>query len=444
MAVDFDIKKYSLAELALLGLFILGLFLSYLIVSLRGRIELSEAFKLDFSNFSLSLPTGEGWQASQGWEYQTDNFFSLASVFHISGRVNAVVQCRYFLAAASLLPEEQLEASIRKAGVKVLERGQLQGELDVYWAKVETTELGNIVFFGYGVLPGQRLLEVEAVSFVDPKLAEAAFAAVVESIEFFDDPGQASGERFIEHLREIGASELVAAEVGASSQRVYVTAKGEEVEGFMVDLIRQLDQGQVGEVTRIQRLHYTSNDKVSGNCIIEFNDSFDEFIWDSRHSRKGVQSISHVHTTLYKQGNMEVKSPGSGKEKTSWPSQRLLPEALLEPAAKAFLDFGEDEVVFDVIFSRGIVVPVRISKMGLTDIKGKRGEAAYVVQIDFLHQAERYQQIYFDAEKKILGKQERRQIFLMWDRVDIETLEARFPDWRKEVEKVREEVKADV
>jgi hypothetical protein len=444
MAGNFDIKKYSPAELVLLGLFILGLFLSYLIVSVRSRIELSEPFKLDFSNFSVSVPTGEGWQGSQGWQYQTDNYFSLASVFNVAGRVNAVVQCRYFLAAESLSPEQHLEAGIRKAGAKVLERGQLRGELEVYWAKVETAELGNIVFFGYGVLPGQRLLEVEAIAFVDPKLAEAAFMAVVESIEVFEDTRQETAERFIEHLRTIGAPELVAAEVGASSRRVYVTAKGEEVEGFMVDLIRQLDRGHGGEVTRIQRLHYTSNDMVSGNCIIEFNDRFDEFIWDSRHSRKGVQSISHVHTTLYKQGNMVAKSPGSGKQKTSWPSRRLLPEALLEPAAKAFLDFSDDEVVFDVIFSRGIVVPARISKMELTEVKGKRGEAAYGVQIDFLHQAERYQQLYFDADKKILGKLERRQIFVMWDRVDIETLEERFPDWRKEVEKVQEEAKADV
>lgn len=444
MAGDFDIKKYSLAELALLGLFVLGLFLSYLIVSVRNQIRLSEPFRLDFANFSVALPAGQGWQLSQGWRYQTDNYFNLLSVFNISGRVDAVVQCRYFLAAEALLPQQHLEAGVRKAGVKILEKGRLSGRLEVYWARMETAELGNVVFLGYGVLPGQRLLEVEAIAFAESGLAEAAFMAVVESIEVFKNPQQAAAERFIGHLRQVGASELVAAEVGVSRERVYVTAEGEQVEGFMVDFIERIEMEQDGPVIRSKRLHYTSNDMVGGNCVLECNEQFDEFIWDSRHSRKGIQSISHIHTTLGPDGGMRVKSPEPGKEIISWPSQRLLPEALLEPAARAFLDFTVDAIVFEVVFSRGIIVPVRISKMELTEVKGNRVEAVYGVQIDFLHQAERYQQIYFDAEKKILGKLESRQIFVMWDRVDIETLEERFPDWRKEVEKVQEEIKADV
>ena len=444
MVGDFDIKKYSLAELALLGLFVLGLFLSYLVVSVRNRIRLSEPFRLDFANFSVALPVGEGWQLSQGWRYQTDNYFNLLSVFNISGRVDAVVQCRFFMAAEGLSAERHLEAGIGKEDVKVLESGRLSGQLEVYWARVETAELGNVVFLGYGVLPGQRLLEVEAIAFAESGLAEAAFEAVVRSIEVFEDPQQKAAERFIEHLREVGASELVAAEVGASSRRVYVTAKGEEVEGFMVDLIERLEREQDGFVIRNKRLHYTSNDTVSGNCVLECNERFDEFVWDSRHSRKGVQSISHVHTTLGREGGMRVKSPEPGKEIINWPSQRLLPEALLEPAVKAFLDFPEKSVTIDVVFSRGIIVPVRMSKMELTEVKDRRSEAAYGVRIDFLHQAERYQQLYFDAEKKILGKLESRQIFVMWDRVDIKGLDERFPNWRKEVEKVQEELEADV
>ena len=457
MVGDFDIKKHSLAELALLGLFVLGLFLGYLIVSLRNRITLSEPFRLDFADFSVAMPAGRGWDVSQGWQYKTDSSFNLLSVFSVTGKTDAVVQCRLFLASEALSAQQHLEAGIHKAAVKVLKKGRVNGSLKVYWARVETAKQGDVVFLGYGVLPGQRLLEVEAVAFAESGLVEAAFMAVLESIEVFENPQQAVAEKFIEHLRTIGASELITAEVGQSGQRIYVTAAGEEVEGFMVDFIERIEREKDGPLIRNQKLHYTSNDKVSGNCILECNEQFDNFYWDSRHGRKGVRSISHIHTTLGPDGDMRVKGSELGKEVINYPSRQLLPGALVEPAVKAFLDFAEDAVVFDVVFSRGIIVPVRMSKMDPAELKDRPGEAAYGVRIDFLHQEERYQEIYFDAEKKISrklerrqilkkmpGKLERRQISIVWDRVDIEALEERFPDWRKEVEKLREEIKADV
>ena len=306
-------------------------------------------------------------------------------------------------------------------------------------------------------MPGKRLLEVEAVTFAEPALAKAAFMAVVGSIEVFENPQQAAAERFVEHLRQIGASELIAAAVGVTGQKVYITAAGQDVEGFMVDLVERTETEQGEPIIRNQRLHYTSNDRVSGNCIFECNERFDVFYWDSRHGRKGVQSISHIHTTLGPDGDMRIKSSEPRKEVINHPSRQLIPEALLEPATKAFLDFDEDTLVFDVVFSRGIIVPARLSKIDSAEVKREGSEAAYAVQIDFLHQVERRQQIYFDDEKKITGKLdqrqvlkkvsgklEKRQIITMWDRVDIEALEERFPDWRKEVDRVREEVEADV
>ena len=457
MVGDFDIKKHSLAELALLGLFVLGLFLGYLIVSTRNRITLSEPFRLDFANFSVAMPAGRGWDVSQGWQYKTDSSFNLLSVFSITGKTDTFVQCRFFLANEALSAEQHLETGIRKAGVKILEKGQASGPLDVYWARAETNETANVVFWGYGILPGKRLLEVEAVTFAEPALAKAAFMAVVGSIEVFENPQQAAAERFVEHLRQIRASELIAAAVGVTGQKVYITTAGQDVEGFMVDLVERTETEQGEPLIRNQRLHYTSNDRVSGNCICECNERFDVFYWDSRHGRKGVQSISHIHTTLGPDGDMRIKSSEPRKEVINHPSRQLIPEALLEPATKAFLDFDEDTLVFDVVFSRGIIVPARLSKIDSAEVKREGSEAAYAVQIDFLHQVERRQQIYFDDEKKITGKLdqrqvlkkvsgklEKRQIITMWDRVDIEALEERFPDWRKEVDRVREEVEADV
>jgi hypothetical protein len=447
MAGDFDImKKRSVGEKVLLGFLVLGLFLSYLMVRQRRQIELSEPVKLDFANFSVAMPTGESWEASEEWQYKTDSSFILWSVFSITGQRDIFVMCRYFMANKEVSGAEHLEADIGREGVQVLEQGRFEGQLEVHWAQIKIAELDNIVFLGYGVLPDGRLLEIETISFMEADPAEGAFKAVVESIEVFEDTGRARTERFIEHLRRIGATELVAAEVGASKRRIYVTAEGEEVEGFMVDEIEFLERGEEQRVKN-QRLHYTSNDKVSGNCILECNESIDDFYWDSRHGRKGTTKVSHVRTTLDKNGRMKVDSVSRDMKNVIWPSRRLIPEALLEPAAKAFLDFEAESVIIDVVFSRGIIVPVRISKRDFTELKIKGSEAgrvAYGVRIDFLHQAERYQQIYFDAEKNITGKYEKRGLFIMWERVDSEGLEERYPNWLKEVETVREEVEADV
>ena len=108
MSIKFDIRKYSAAEIVLLGIFALGLLLGSLVVSHRNKIRLSEAIELKLAGLSVSLPAGSGWQGLEEWKYdQPKDMFFLMGQLNVGTRVGAIVQRRYMAVSGRLRPEEQ-------------------------------------------------------------------------------------------------------------------------------------------------------------------------------------------------------------------------------------------------------------------------------------------------------------------------------------------------
>ena len=66
MGVRFDIRRYSAAEMVLLGIFVLGLLVASSLVRYRNKIRLSEPIRLPLAGLSVSLPAGGGWQHWHG------------------------------------------------------------------------------------------------------------------------------------------------------------------------------------------------------------------------------------------------------------------------------------------------------------------------------------------------------------------------------------------
>jgi hypothetical protein len=241
MAVNFDIKKYSLAEVVLLAIFALGLLISHLIVTVRSRIELSEPFRLNFANLSVSLPEGRGWQESQGWQFQTDNYFLIITPFNITGKLDRFVRCRYFVAAEDTEAQEHLERSLAELGGQVEELGVTEGSLQFHWAYVPVSRQGGVLFVGCAKLQGNRLLEVEAMDMTDGQAARKLFNKVIESIEYTPDDNLQKGQEFISKLKETGAEALLKTELGENDRRIYVIADNDGmVDGFIVDTVKKI------------------------------------------------------------------------------------------------------------------------------------------------------------------------------------------------------------
>jgi hypothetical protein len=430
-----DIKKYSLTEVALLCFFALGLAIAHFMVSERNKIRLCEAIWLESGDLSASVPVGRGWAGFERWEYQKNNSFVLAATFKIRGRLAGSVECRYLLAPNRLSGQERLDESIGEKGLEIVESGRLEEkELLTEWAQcVRPGEIEDYVI-GITLLPDGRRVETSAMAIGDYDLAKRIFRSVAESIEIAANSEVEQGDVFFEQLRRKGASRLVKAEVGESMERIYIAGDAAgNLAGFMVDSFEEDDSGGSG-VMRNQRLHYTNDNRLSGNCMFQCSMEFDEFVWNSKHSRAGVQSISQLETRLSGSGRLETIELTSGEKVEYWPRHPILPNVLLDSAVRAFMDFDAEAVIIDVVFPRGMIVPTRLLKVEVSQGMASNENIEYVVRVDFLYGQKRFEEVYFDVEKNILGKLEHKTGVLMWNRRDRETLSVRFSEWKNYIE----------
>ena len=430
-----DIKKYSLTEVALLCFFASGLLIAHFMVSVRNKIRLCEAIWLKSGDVSASVPVGWGWTGFERWEYQQDNSFVLAATFKIRERLEGSVECRYLLAPNRLSGQERLDESISEKGLEIIDSARLgEKELLTEWARcIRPGEIEDYVV-GITLLPDGRRVETSVMAVDDCDLAERIFRSVAESIDIAANAEVVKGDMFIEQLRRKGAGRLVKTEVGESMERIYIAGDAAgNLAGFMVDNFEEDDSGQRG-VMRNQRLHYTTNNRLSGNCMFQCSGEFDEFVWNSKHGRVGVRSISQLETRLSGSGKLEIIDLSSGEKAEYWPRHSLLPNVLLDSAVRAFLDFDAEAVIIDVVLPRGMIVPARLLKVGVSQARASNENIAYVVWVDFLYGQERFEEVYFDVEKNIIGKLEWKTGVLMWNRHDRETLTVRFSEWEKYIE----------
>ena len=184
MGIKFDIRKYSAAEIVLLGIFALGLLLGSLVVSHRNKIRLSEAIELKLGGLSVSLPAGGGWQGLEAWQYsQRKDMFLLMGQLNVGSRVGAVVQWRYMAASERLRPEEQLSKRAGADEVEIVDAGQIGGDVVMEWAQAEVRGGLEDIFFGMAHLGRGRIVELEVVTPADAELAERVFRAVAGSLK---------------------------------------------------------------------------------------------------------------------------------------------------------------------------------------------------------------------------------------------------------------------
>lgn len=184
MGIKFDIRKYSAAEIVLLGIFALGLLLGSLVVSHRNKIRLSEAIELKLSGLSVSLPAGGGWRGLEEWKYdQPKDMFFLMGQLNVGSRVGAIVQWRYMAVSESLRPEEQLSKRAGADEVEIVDAGQIGGDVVMEWAQAKVRGGLEDIFFGMAHLGRGRIVELEVVTPADAELAERVFRAVAGSLK---------------------------------------------------------------------------------------------------------------------------------------------------------------------------------------------------------------------------------------------------------------------
>ncbi len=186
MGAKLDIKSYSAAELALLGIFALGLLLASVVVSYRNKIRLSRPIELERSGLSASLPVGAGWQASQSWIVdQQREMSTLTGQLLVGTSMGAIVQWRFMGASGRLMPEDRLSIRVGTDEVEIVDAGTIQTDGAVMdWVQGRLIDGLEDIFLGVAHLGQGWIVELEVVTPGDAKLAGRIFRVVAASLAY--------------------------------------------------------------------------------------------------------------------------------------------------------------------------------------------------------------------------------------------------------------------
>ena len=185
MDVRFDIRRYSAAEMVLLGIFVLGLLGASSLVRYRNKIRLSEPIRLPLAGVSVSLPAGGGWQHWDQWQYnQSDDVNALSGHLIVGSKVGAVIQWRYLRLSESLMLEDRLSERVGTDEVEIVEAGQIQSDVTMDWVQARLRGRLEDIFLGAARVSPETIVELEVVTFGDSDLAGRIFRAVAGSLKF--------------------------------------------------------------------------------------------------------------------------------------------------------------------------------------------------------------------------------------------------------------------
>ena len=429
-----DLKKYSADKVALFALLLLGFVIAQIIVSSRNGIKLSEPISLYKSGLSVQIPKGSSWQNS-GWVY-SENSFNLISVLGINSKPVAAVQWQYLLTSVEMEPAEQIRNRTLHYNGQILKAGQKTiGSVVMDWAQIASKGKTGTVFFGVTRLGPYRTVTIEVTQKPElGNLAKEIFETVAESISFKDNELLANGAEFINNFKDGRIIDIL---YGKETHRYFlINDKSGQTLGFVAEALAQTqdEDGQpvIGAVSM-----YSIDGPTGGNEQSVFtSDIFlDTFHWINKGT--DIQSRMKIASeiTLEQQGDVVVRTP-------ALPSKRagrftfgatMAPEALLEPILIEFLDSDTEQIILDLITSRGVIVPAFISKIDYQNNNALPENITYAVKVDFLNKEQNYQLMYFDSYKNLVRINIEGRVNYNVEHTGKDAVLGKFPEWQERI-----------
>lgn len=428
-----DKEKYSLDKVALLALFAVSLLIGQIIVSHRSKVHLSGPIELGFAGVSAVLPQDGGWEGLDSWVFdEKENGFLLVSGLTVRTGTEAVVQWRYLLAAKTAGTDGHLAERIADENVEVVDIGQEQlNEVTFEWAQVKKPGSASGSFWGVAQLEHGRAIWLD-VAAGDLSLAEDVFKKVIRSISVQDDGLHGKGARFVQSAK----SELKRQRIGNRNsgyrEHIYLLGpKGGKASGFVLETFNLSDLetggGFEGKVFYHRR---SALGWISDHNLFRISSDLDTFHWENVSVTSRQQRGNLTLLELSEDGLLKVVR-SNGMVRQFRFGDALVADPMIDTFLTEFLDSSEDKVLIDLVIKNGTIIPTIISRTdpGLVQISGVN--VAYSLRMDFFHSKGMYQEVYFDSDKRIVGKHEHGRDDLLWYRVDRETLSSIFANWRE-------------
>ena len=425
------LKRYSLTEIALLAVFVLGIGLAYIIVKVRQQVRISEPVALFGSGLSVSMPTNPGWEYETAWRYESDNSMALVAK-HQRGRFrDASVQWRYHLSCPEGTAGEILGQRLQRAGTQYGQIETLSGAVDMDYAIVDSDDTDQPFFLGFARLDFDRCLELRIYpQDADGYYAENLFRSLASSVQY-EPPEQ------IQRGKELTGDFWNSLKVNKRS------FNENKEEAFLIKSPQNKTVGYShSQYTVVQaegiKQPQLSVDQYEHN-FMQVKSTFqlhteNLFTWTTSFQRIGMNKAQNYTISNGPNGIIQVHS--DFEEDRQFATDSLfVPELLLTEYIAPLLGHETESFIVDVLLFNGFMVPARVSQIDISEALAHSDEIAYVIRINFMNRQESIDELYYDADKQLIGQFEKQPLRQrLWDLTTPSNLEKLFKDLFKPIE----------
>ncbi len=419
------VKRYSLAEIAMLILFMMGLAIAHVIVKVRHRVVLSEPIALAGLGLSVSMPSNPGWEYETNWRYESGNNMALVAQQKAGRSLKSDIQWRYHICSTGGTAEEILRRRVGQSDSRIGPINTTTGPVSMRYAIVFPSDGDDPFLLGVVPLDFGRHLELRVTVYreLDFTVAETLLQNLAASIHYEKPPMLEAGKellsRFFESL-QTGSDEN-------KEQAFLIKTSANRPSGYGYYQYSSVSAGgQTG--FQVVSTHYDHN-LLMVRSTFWFDGSRKQFTWKTsiQQARMGTP---RDYTLVQEPDGTVTVSTNFDTDVRFQCSGTAVAEVLLPEYAALLLDNGESEaVVVDVIASTGFVVPTVIERMAIEKTQARAEQIASAIRINFLNNRDSFEELYFDAAGRLIGRYEqlpsRKRL---WERTTTDTLKQIFKD----------------
>ncbi len=430
--IDKNELKQSAYTIALLVILIMGLLIASAISGLRGKLKLSAAYSLTWAGISVSLPEGGYWQHSKNWQY-FDNSFILQAQHQSAKRDWTTVEVTLDLAAMARTPEQGIEGLAASMDAKVVKTGRLEKTDSAFtYAKLDTSKPNENFYAAYAVLPYNRgaIVIIRTTRYDDEALE--ILMGVAGSFEFNSVEAQKAGQRFAEEVKRFGTDDMLEDGGKTTIERAYlITGLDDKPVGLSIQSVSDSADSEAQPI-RTEQLYFirSRTNTVLIKDIFHCDSYLDTFLWQSSHKNSSTPGQEIFGLTLQEDGLLKVIDSRVDIGSTIRPSSLVVPDIMLDHAARYIPDINEGNISFEVILSAGLVLPVNTSIVeNPPSFENLEASAETVIMLELTHDTEKYQLLYLDRDGDIVGKVDKTtNRTLLWRKTDKQELSKYFPE----------------
>jgi hypothetical protein len=272
---DFEEKRHSGAQIALLAVFALGLALAYLMVRTRSGIGLAQVRQIPGSGLTLFMPSGAGWVCEQSWSFAR-NTYTVTSTYGQGRKEQAEFTAGFLVAADNISAQDQVRMRANQLGAATGSVRQYKiGGHTMLVSELEIPGVEALVLYGFVPLGEGRGVSIEVIDKTGSwgwTIAEAVIRKIVYSGNAALDAGakltaSMKSERFAPWFKSKMAPKYY-----------LISMNKQEAAGFAVSL--EGSQNQSRFEYRFVDSYYI-NDNGGEESLLEANNALDQWVWIS-------------------------------------------------------------------------------------------------------------------------------------------------------------------